>query len=104
MATTSGLGNTTLRFHFNDGPMQGRDFDHRFSDGKVEWGAAGSKDRTTSDGTLIQLDDACYVGSYMGPNGYTLTAAMNLATGELHAFASDGKTWSEHHGTVDRLA
>lgn len=101
---TNRLSGKTLRFHFMDGPMRGRDFDHCFSDGKVEWGAAGGTGKTTSDGTLVQLDDQCYVGSYMGPNGYTLTAAMNLATGELHAFASDGKSWSEHDGTVELVA
>lgn len=94
----------TLRFHFDDGPMKGKDYDHTFRDGKVEWGAAGSDRKTTSDGKLVQIGEDCYVGSYMGPNGYTLTAAMNLASGALHAFASDGKSWSEHQGTVERLS
>jgi len=101
---TSRLSGKTLRFHFSDGPMQGKDFDHTFRGDKVEWGAAGGDKTTTSDGTLVRLDDDCYVGSYMGTNGYTLTAAMNLATGELHAFASDGKNWSAHNGRVEMLA
>jgi hypothetical protein len=40
----------------------------------------------------------------MGPNGYTLTTAMNMATGKLYAFASDAKEWSEHNGTVKKVA
>jgi hypothetical protein len=107
MATASAnsiLDGKTLRFHFDDGPMKGKEFDHTFRDGKVEWGAADAGKTTTSDGTLVQLDDDCYVGSYMGTNGYTLTAAMNLATGELHAFTSDGKNWSVQNGTVKKLA
>lgn len=102
---TSSLNGKTLRFHFDDGPMKGKEYDHTFHDnGKVDWGAANSDTRTTSDGKLVRIGDDCYVGSYMGPNGYTLTAAMNLASGTLHAFASDGKTWSEHHGTVERVS
>ena len=107
MATTHGtssLEGKTLRFHFDDGPMKGKEFDHTFHGDKVEWGPAGSGKSTTSDGSLVRLDDDCYVGSYMGTNGYTLTAAMNLATGELHAFASDGKNWSAHNGTVKKLS
>ena len=99
------LDGQTLRFHFSDGPMQGKDYDHTFHDnGKVDWGAADSGKTTTSEGKLVRIGDDCYVGSYMGPNGYTLTAAMNLASGTLHAFASDGKDWSEHHGTVERVS
>lgn len=96
------LGNK-LRFRFKDGPMKGSDYDHTFHDGKVDWGAANSGKTTTSDGELVQIGDDCWVGSYMGPNGYTLTAAMNLASGELVAFASNGKEWSRHQGTVSRV-
>lgn len=100
----SALDGTTLRFHFDDGPMKGKEFDHTFRGDKVEWGAAGGEEKTTSDGSLVRLDDDCYVGSYMSTSGHTLTAAMNLATGELHAFASDGKHWSVHNGTVRKLS
>ena len=102
--TITRLDGKTLRFHFDDGPMKGKEYDHTFHRDKVEWGAVDSMIKTTSDGSLIQLDDDCYVGSYMGANGYTLTAAMNMATGELHAFASDGKNWSVHNGTVKTLS
>ena len=103
--TSDSLDERTLRFHFDDGPMKGKDFDHTFhDDGTVDWGAANSDKKTKSDGQLVQIGDDCYVGSYMGSNGYTLTAAMNLASGTLHAFASDGKNWSEHHGTVKRVS
>ena len=98
------LDGKTLRFHFRDGPMKGKDFDHTFHGDKVDWGAAGSNKMTTSEGKLVRIGDDCYVGSYMGPNGYTLTTAMNLASGKLFAFASDGKEWSEHNGTVEQLA
>ena len=97
------LDGQTLRFHFDDGPMKGKEFDHVFHDGKVDWGAAASEHKTTSEGTVVRLGDECYVASYMGAQGYTLTAAMNLASGELFAFASNGEEWSEHHGTVRKV-
>ena len=101
---SSAIEGKTLRFHFSNGPMKGQDFDHIFRGDKVDWGAAGSDQKITSDGKLVKIGEDCYVGSYMGPNGYTLTTALNLATGKLHAFASDGKEWSEHSGTVARVS
>ena len=97
----SSLQEKTLRFRFTDGPMKGKDFDHVFHrNGKVDWGAAESKQTTESDGELVGIGDDCYVGSYMGSNGFTLTTALNVATGKLVAFASNGKEWSRHEGTV----
>ena len=94
-----------LRFHFSEGPMKDKDFDHVFrGETAVDWSLVGSATTTTSRGTLIQIGDSCYVGSYITASGYTLTAAMNLASGELCAFASDGKYWSTHRGQVKRLA
>ena len=91
----------TLRFHFVEGPMKGRDFDHVFhSNGKVSWGPAGSGKKTESEGALEKVGDDCFVGSYMGSNGYTLTSAINLATGKLISFASNGDEWSKQNGTV----
>lgn len=92
----------TLRFHFADGPMKGKDYDHIFrANGKVDWGAAGGKDKTQSDGSLVDVGDNVYVGSYMSDQGYTLTSAINLDTGKLVSFASNGKAWSQHEGTVE---
>jgi hypothetical protein len=90
--TSRSLADETLRFRFRNGPMKGKEFDHTFhTDGKVEWGPSGSDQKTISEGRLVRIGDDCYVGSYVGPNGYTLTAALNLASGKLVAFASDGK-------------
>ncbi len=98
------LDGVRLRFHFDDGPMKGKDCDHTFHDSKVDWGAADSSQRTTSNGKLVRIGDDCCVGSYLGPNGYTLTTAMNLASGELVAFASNGREWVQQTGTVKRVA
>ncbi len=97
---TNGIEGKTLRFNFSDGPMKGKQYDHIFSGNSVKWGPAGSDKKTESKGAVAQLDSDCYVGSYTGDKGYTLTSAMNLKTGELVSFASDGKEWSQHKGTV----
>ena len=97
----NGIEGKTLRFNFTDGPMKGKEYDHIFSGEKVKWGPAGSDKKTESKGALAEVGSDYYVGSYMGDKGYTLTSAMNLKTGELIAFASDGKQWSQHSGTVE---
>ncbi len=104
-----GIEGKTLRFNFTDGPMKGKEYDHIFSGEKVKWGPAGSDKKTESKGALAEVGTDYYVGSYMGDKGYTLTRAMNLntmnfKTGELVAFASDGKQWSQHTGTVEVVA
>jgi hypothetical protein len=98
---TTSVQEKTLRFHFVEGPMKGKDFDHVFHrDGKVSWGPADSKKKTESEGALEKVGDDCFVGSYLGSNGYTLTSAINLATGKLVAFASNGDEWTKQDGTV----
>ena len=98
--TSETLVGKTLRFHFSDGPMKGKDFDHVFrQDGSVEWGAPGG-DKTKNDkATLVKVGDGCFLASYLGAKGYTLTTALNSQTGKLVAVASDGKEWSTQHGT-----
>ena len=90
----------TLRFHFTEGAMKGRDFDHIFLRDSVKWGPAGSDQKTESKGAIVSLGDERYVGSYMSEQGHTLTSAINMKTGELDCFASDGKNWSKHRGSV----
>jgi uncharacterized protein YndB with AHSA1/START domain len=98
------LQDRTLRFHFSDGPMRGKAFDHTFHpDGTVTWqGADGVKNRA-DNAAIEKIGDECFVGSYLGTKGYTLTTVFNLETGALVSFASDGKEWSEHHGRVELL-
>src|SRR6185436_6391097 len=98
--TAETLVGKTLRFHFTDGPMKGKDFDHVFrQDGSVEWGAPGGDTTTNDKATLVKVGDGCFLASYLGAKGYTLTTALNAQTGKIVAVASDGKDWSTQHGT-----
>lgn len=105
MATTTTpktLEGKTLRFNFSAGPMKGKTFDHTFNrDGTVEWGPPGGDKTKNGNAAIAKIADNVFVGSYMSDKGNTLTATCNLETGELVSFASDGKQWSRHDGTVE---
>ena len=91
-----------LRFHFSDGPMKGKSYDHTFHrGGTVEWGPEGGKTTKNDNAAIARIGDDVFTGSYMSGEGYTLTAVFNLGTGRLVSFASNGKEWSRHDGTVE---
>jgi hypothetical protein len=95
------LQDKTLRFHFSNGVMKDKDFDHTFhKDGTVEWGPAGGKKSRNRNAAITRISDSVYVASYMSDQGYTLTSTFDLDTGKLVSFASDGKEWSKQEGTV----
>jgi MoaF N-terminal domain len=108
MATAShpqSLEGKTLRFHFSDGPMKGKAYDHKFlRGGAVEWGPEGGEKTKNENAAIAKVGDDVYVGSYMSDKGYTLTTTFNLETGKLVSFASDGKEWSRHDGKVELVS
>lgn len=96
------LEGKTLRFHFADGPMKGKAYDHTFHrGGSVEWGPEGGKKTKNDNAAIAKVGDDVFVGSYMSDQGYTLTTTFNLETGKLVSFASNGKEWSRHDGKVE---
>ena len=105
MAASNSMQNLegkTLRFHFSNGPMKGKAYDHTFNDdGTVEWGPEGGAKTKNENAAIERLGEDVFVGSYMSDKGYTLTTTFNLDTGKLVSFASDGKDWSRHEGTVE---
>ena len=105
MTASNGLQNLegkTLRFHFSDGPMKGKTYEHIFHrGGTVEWGPEGGKKTKNENAAIAKVGEDVFVGSYMSDEGYTLTATFNLDTGKLVTFASNGKEWSRHDGKVE---
>ena len=98
---TPSLQDKTLRFHFSNGVMKGKEYDHTFhKDGTVEWGPAGGKMSRNGNAAITRVSDSVYVASYMSEKGYTLTTTFDIDTGKLVSFASDGKEWSKQEGTV----
>jgi hypothetical protein len=91
-----------LRFHFTDGAMAGKSFDHTFhADGGVDWGPADGKTTRSDNAALVKAGDQVFVGSYLGEQGHTLTVVLDLVSNDLVAFASDAKSWSKQTGTFE---
>jgi len=98
----SNLDGKTLRFHFSEGPMKNQAYDHTFHrDGTVEWGPEGGETTKNGNASIAKVADDVYVCSYLSDKGYTLTTTLNLDTGKLVSFASNGEDWSRHDGTVE---
>jgi hypothetical protein len=104
----------TIRFHFADGVMANKIFEHVFAeDGTVTFrmidgradirGDGGAKDATRKEAVRYEVapigDDACAV-SYVS-KGYTLTTVLDFKTRTLAAFSSNDKIVSVQHGTFD---
>ena len=107
MVTTSpsSLFGKKVRVSFKDGPMAGKAFDHTFrKDGSVTFGAPDDKTTSSSDAAVEKLSDGTFIASYMGPKGFTLTLGLNLLTGKMVAYSSDGKTWSKQKGRCKMVA
>jgi len=101
-ADMQNLEGKTLRFHFTDGPMKAKAYDHTFQrDGTVEWGPEGGDRTKNGNAAIARIGDGVFVASYLSDHGYTLTTTFNLGTGELVSFASNGKEWSRHDGKVE---
>lgn len=101
----------TLRFHFADGVMANKTFDHRFAaDGTVTFrmvtegrddGAgksAAPKESIRYEVAPIR-DDVCAV-SYLS-KGYTLTTILDFESMKLVAFSSNEKMVSMQRGTFE---
>jgi hypothetical protein len=51
----------------------------------------------------VRLGDSVVVVSYLAPSGYTLTSMLDLASGEVVAFASNESELVVQHGTFEVL-
>src|ERR1700761_1509795 len=90
----------TLRFHFEDGPMAQKTFEHAFaSDGTVTFhmadGKTAGKSQTDGDGAaapapihyeVAPVRDDVYAVPYLS-KGYTLTTILDFKTKKLVAFS-----------------
>ena len=104
----------TIRFHFADGAMANKTFEHLFAEdgsvtfhmmgGKTEAGSdGGGKDATPKESIRYEVapirDDVCAV-SYLS-KGYTLTTILDFKTKTLVAISSNDKMVAVQHGTFD---
>ena len=104
----SPLAGRIFRWIFAGGPTAGKTYEHTFNpDGTVIFkevgGAApGSAGEMTGPKyASFEIAPNIHLVSYLSSHGYTLTVAMNLASKELHGFASNDKEWYPVQGTVE---
>lgn len=106
----------TYRFHFADGVMANKTFEHAFAeDGSVtfrmlgakpETGSeAGVKDATPKESVHYEVapirEDVCAV-SYLS-KGYTLTTILDFKTRTLVAISSSEKMLAVQHGSFELI-
>lgn len=101
----------TVRWKWTEGPTAGTTYDHAFDkDGSVVFQevkggvAQGSGKRVKKYGSFeVAAPDVELVSYLEGENGWTLTVAMNYATGKMYGFASNEKQWFPVAGTFEVL-
>jgi len=99
------MGGKTVRWSYEDGPMKGKGFEHRFAnDGTVSWNESGdAKPSADSSATyqVARINDDAYVFSYLSGSGFTLTTVVNERTGTVVSFASNEKQLMVLHGSLE---
>jgi hypothetical protein len=98
-----------MRFTWNDGPTQGKTYEHVFHEnGTVDFHAASADgspaahDKPQHKPTYAaeRVADGVYAVSYLS-KGYTLTAVLNFGDRRMVGFASDASHWYPVHGSFE---
>jgi hypothetical protein len=103
------LAGHTYRWTFDGGPTAGETYEHSFrDDGTVVFRdvADAPKADPIEKGVKyasFAIAPGLQLVSYLSEHGYTLTVAMNTASGKLHGFASNDKSWFPLTGTVEAV-
>ena len=103
----------TFSFTFEDGPMAGKSFEHRFDedgmvtfrpvgDGKPEAGEQKAREPGVKYEVAVVRDDVCAV-SYRSAAGYTLSVVLDFASKTLVAFSSNDKMLALQHGSFREM-
>lgn len=98
----------TLRWKYDDGPVAGKTFEHRFAtDGTVTYGEAGAGAGAGTSGepaaryAVAKINDDVYAVSYLSrANGYTLTTIIETKARTIVSFASNEKEHFLQHGRL----
>ena len=93
-----------MRFTWNDGPTQGKTYEHMFyENGTVDFHAAGAAKSPQTEKPRYAAErvaDGVYAVSYLA-KGYTLTAVLNFDDRRIVGFASDASHWYPVHGSFE---
>ncbi|OLC56218.1 MAG: hypothetical protein AUH85_07240 [Chloroflexi bacterium 13_1_40CM_4_68_4] len=104
----------TVRWTYEDGPMAGKQFEHRFgADGTVRYREIGDhrqEQRQSGNGSttgpgakyeLARVNDDVYAVSYLSSSGFTLTTVIDTKNDTIVSFASNEKELVVQHGTFE---
>jgi hypothetical protein len=109
----------TIRWTYDDGPMKGKTFEHRFGDdGMVSWrevgGAAAPKAPTNGSSKTPQpaedssakyeavpINEDVQAVSYLSGSGFTLTSILDFNSGTVVSFASNEKQLVPQRGMFE---
>lgn len=101
---TDPLKGTTIRWTYDDGPVKGRTFEHRFStDGTVSWrepDGAPSAQEPSAAYEYARVTDSVYAVAYLASSGFTLTTVVDTERGTIVSFASNEKQLFVQHGRI----
>ena len=99
------LQGKTLRWTFDDGPVAGKAFEHRFdADGSVAWRGAGDAAapwHVEREAATADLGNAVSVVSYRAASGHTLTVVLDFAHSTMIGFGSNSDMWSQQRGRFE---
>jgi hypothetical protein len=91
---------STMVFAFDDGPMAGKSFEHRFTDdGHVTFGPPGGNGTTVDGYQVSKIRDDVWLVTYKAQ--YVLTTVLDFATGTLTSVASNDKDVIVQHGRIE---
>jgi hypothetical protein len=102
---TSPIRGRKMLFTWNDGPTQGKTYEHVFyENGTVDFHAAGADQSPPAPDkpryAAERVADGVYAVSYLA-KGYTLTAVLNFGDRRIVGFASDASHWYPVHGSFE---
>jgi hypothetical protein len=109
LSETSPIKGRKMRFTWNDGPTQGKTYEHVFHEnGTVDFRAAGEHGEAAAGErpsyAAERVADGVYAVSYLAKGGYTLTAVLNFGNRRIVGFASDASHWYPVHGSFEVVA
>jgi MoaF N-terminal domain len=91
----------TLRWTYDDGPMAGKTFEHRFgADGTVNFREPGQPEGDPAKYEVERISDDVHAVSYLSSHGWTLTTVLDRKTGKIVSFASNEKMLMVQHGKL----
>ena len=98
---TDPVSGKTLHWTYDDGPVAGKQFTHRFgTDGTVVYQEHGGAPSQPVKYEVADVADGVYAVSYLASSGWTLTTVVDPKTKRIVSFASNEKSLVVQRGKL----